>query len=74
VLAGHDLRVTRAGYQPGAGLVIDLEIGDFAALDALMAALAAAGTEAHVTQSVAREGAGVEAVLALAATVPGAGP
>jgi hypothetical protein len=39
-----------------------------------MAALAAAGTEAHVTQSVAREGAGVEAVLALAATVPGAGP
>jgi general secretion pathway protein L len=74
VLAGHELRVTRAGYQPGAGLVIDLEIGDFAALDALMAALAAAGTEARVTQSVAREGAGVEAVLALAATVPGAAP
>ncbi len=73
VLAGHDLRVTRAGYQPGAGLVIDLEIGDFAALDALMAALGAAGSEARVTQSVAREGAGVEAVLALAATVPGAG-
>jgi general secretion pathway protein L len=73
VLAAQDLRVTRAGYRPGAGLVIDLEIGDFAALDALMAALDAAGAEARVTQSVAREGAGVEAVLALAATVPGAG-
>lgn len=73
VLAAQELRVTRAAYQPGAGLVIDLEIADFAALDTLVAALRAAGTEARVVQSVTREGAGVEAVLALATTLKGPG-
>ncbi|MFB9148694.1 hypothetical protein [Roseovarius ramblicola] len=73
VLAKHEPRVTRASFQPGLGLVIDLEIGDFAALDALVGDLAAAGTEARVARSVAREGRGVEAVLALAATRAEAG-
>jgi len=71
VLAAQELRVTRAAYQPGTGLVIDLEIADFAALDGLVAALRAAGTEARVAQSVTREGTGVEAVLALATTLKG---
>ncbi|MDZ7708811.1 MAG: hypothetical protein U5K36_00815 [Roseovarius sp.] len=66
VLAAHGCRVTRVSFQPGPGLVIDLEIGDFAALDALVGDLTAAGTGARVAQSVAREGRGVEAVLALA--------
>ncbi|WP_104019462.1 hypothetical protein [Roseovarius nitratireducens] len=73
VLAAHDPRVTRVSYQPGLGLVIDLEIGDFAALDALVSDLASAGTEARVARSVAREGSGVEAVLALATTLAEAG-
>ena len=68
VLTAHAPRVTRASFQPGLGLVIDLEIGDFAALDALMSDLVAAGAEARVARSVAREGRGVEAVLALATT------
>lgn len=66
VLTAHGGRVTRVSFQPGLGLVIDLEIGDFAALDALVGDLATAGTGARVAQSVAREGRGVEAVLALA--------
>jgi len=73
VMAAHEPRVTRASFQPGLGLVIDLEIADFAALDALVGDLAAAGTEARVARSVAREGRGVEAVLALAATRAEAG-
>lgn len=73
VLVSQELRVTRAAYQPGTGLVIDLEIADFAALDTVVAALRDAGTEARVAQSVTRDGAGVEAVLALATTLPGAG-
>lgn len=73
VLVAHGPRVTRASFQPGLGLVLDLETGDFAALDALIADLAAAGTEARVARSAAREGSGVEAVLALDATGAGAG-
>jgi len=73
VMAAHEPRVTRASFQPGLGLVIDLEIADFAALDALVGDLAAAGTEARVARSVAREGRGVEAVLALATTPAEAG-
>src|SRR6056297_3440596 len=73
VLVKHAPRVTRASFQPGLGLVIDLEVGDFAALDALVSDLAAAGTGARVARSVAREGRGVEAVLALAATRAEAG-
>jgi general secretion pathway protein L len=68
VMAAHAPRVTRASYQPGLGLVIDLEIGDFAALDVLLRDLAAAGTGARVARSVAREESGVEAVLALDTT------
>ena len=71
VLGDHDLTVTRVSYQPGAGLVMDLKIADFAALDALVTALRAAGTEARVAQSVTREDAGVEAVLAMAVTQGG---
>lgn len=73
VLAAHAPRVTRASFQPGLGLVIDLEITDFAALDALVRDLSAAGTEVSVARSVAREGRGVEAVLALATTRAEAG-
>jgi len=73
VLVKHAPRVTRASFQPGLGLVIDLEVADFAALDALVSDLAAAGTGARVARSVAREGRGVEAVLALAATRAEAG-
>lgn len=73
VLAAHDPRITRVSFQPGLGLVIDLEIGDFAALDALVGDLATAGTGARVAQSVAREGRGVEAVLALAVDRGGRG-
>jgi general secretion pathway protein L len=68
VLGDHDLTVTRVSYQPGAGLVMDVQIADFAALDALVTALRAAGTEARVAQSVTREDSGVEAVLAMAVT------
>lgn len=74
VLAEHALRVTRVSYQPGAGLVLDLQIADFAALDALVTDLRAAGTGARVAQSVTREDTGVEAVLALAVTGTGARP
>jgi len=73
VMVAHAPRITRASFQPGLGLVIDLEIGDFAALDALVNDLDAAGTEARVARSVAREGRGVEAVLALATTRAEAG-
>ncbi|WP_294606254.1 type II secretion system protein GspL [uncultured Roseovarius sp.] len=68
VLADHDGTITRVSYQPGAGLVIDLQLEDFAALDALVAALRTAGVEPRVAQSVTREGAGIEAVLAMAVT------
>jgi len=71
VLGDHALTVTRVSYQPGAGLVMDVRIADFAALDALMTALRAAGTEARVAQSVTREDSGVEAVLAMAVTQGG---
>jgi len=71
VLGDHDLTVTRVSYQPGAGLVMDLQIADFAALDALVTALNAAGTEARVAQSVTREDSGVEAVLAMAVSQGG---
>jgi len=71
VLGDHDLTVTRVSYQPGAGLVMDVQIADFAALDALVTALNAAGTEARVAQSVTREDAGVEAVLAMAVSQGG---
>ena len=73
VLAAHGSRITRVSFQPGLGLVIDLEIGDFAALEALVTDLTAAGTGARVAQSVAREGRGVEAVLALAVDRGGQG-
>jgi len=71
VLGDHDLTVTRVSYQPGAGLVMDVQIADFAALDALVTALNAAGTEARVAQSVTREDTGVEAVLAMAVSQGG---
>ncbi|GAW33312.1 gspL periplasmic domain protein [Roseovarius sp. A-2] len=71
VLRDHDLTVTQVSYQPGAGLVMDVQIADFAALDALVTALRAAGTEARVAQSVTREDSGVEAVLAMAVTQRG---
>jgi len=66
VLQAHETTITRISYQPGAGLVIDLQIADFAALDALVAALRTVGTEPHLAQSVTRDGGGVEAVLAMA--------
>lgn len=72
VLGNHETTITRVSYQPGAGLVIDLQITDFAALDALVADLRTAGTQARVAQSITRENAGVEAVLAMAVTQTGA--
>lgn len=72
VLAEHDATITRVSYQPAAGLVIDLQLADFAALDALVADLRAGGTELRVAQSVTRDDAGVEAVLAVAVTQKGA--
>ena len=72
VMANHETTITRVSYQPGAGLVIDLQISDFAALDALVSDLRNAGTEARVAQSVTRENTGVEAVLAMAVTQDGA--
>lgn len=71
VLGNHETTITRVSYQPGAGLVIDLQITDFAALDALVTDLRAAGTEARVAQSITRENTGVEAVLAMAVTQTG---
>lgn len=71
VLADHDGTITRVSYQPGAGLVIDLQLVDFAALDALVSALRTTGVEPRVAQSVTREGAGIEAVLAMAVTQNG---
>jgi general secretion pathway protein L len=72
VLGNHETTITRVSYQPGAGLVIDLQITDFAALDALVADLRMAGTEARVAQSITRENTGVDAVLAMAVTENGA--
>lgn len=72
VLAAHEATVTRVSYQPAAGLVIDLQLADFAALDTLVAALREGGTELRVAQSVTRDDAGVEAVLAMAVTQKGA--
>lgn len=72
VMAAHEASVTRVSYQPAAGLVIDLQLADFAALDALVAALREGGTELRVAQSVTRDDAGVEAVLAMAVTPQGA--
>ncbi|SLN47041.1 GspL periplasmic domain protein [Roseovarius gaetbuli] len=71
VLADHDGTITRVSYQPGAGLVIDVQLADFAALDALVSALRTTGVEPRVAQSVTREGAGIEAVLAMAVTQNG---
>lgn len=71
VLGNHETTITRVSYQPGAGLVVDLQISDFAALDALVTELRAAGTEARVAQSITRETTGVEAVLAMAVTQGG---
>lgn len=71
VLADHEGTITRVSYQPGAGLVIDLQLADFAALDALVGALRTTGVEPRVAQSVTREGAGIEAVLAMAVTQNG---
>jgi general secretion pathway protein L len=71
VLADHEGTITRVSYQPGAGLVIDLQLADFAALDALVGALRTTGVESRVAQSVTREGAGIEAVLAMAVTQNG---
>ncbi len=71
VLADNDGTITRVSYQPGAGLVIDLQLVDFAALDALVTALRTTGVEPRVAQSVTREGAGIEAVLAMAVTQNG---
>lgn len=68
VMAAHEATVTRVSYQPGAGLVIDLQLADFAALDTLVAALRESGAEVRVAQSVTRDDAGVEAVLAMAVT------
>jgi general secretion pathway protein L len=67
VLAEGGARLRRAAYSPGGGLVVDLEIDDFAGLDRLVEALRAAGLEARVAQSTAREEAAVEATLALGA-------
>lgn len=73
VLGAHETTVTRVSYQPGAGLVIDLQMADFAALDALVGDLREAGTGVQVAQSVTREGEGIEAVLAMSVTRKGAG-
>lgn len=66
VLAASDAQVLAVSYQLGSGLVIDLKVKDFAALDQVVAALRAAGIELSVAQSTARENEGVEASLALA--------
>ncbi len=66
VLADSDAQVLAVSYQIGSGLVIDLKVRDFAALDQLVAALREAGIELSVAQSTARENEGVEASLALA--------
>ncbi|WP_297774253.1 type II secretion system protein GspL [uncultured Roseovarius sp.] len=65
VLRTHTSTITRVNYQPGAGLVMDMQIEDFAALDALVSDLRAAGVQARVAQSVTRDDSGVEAVLAM---------
>jgi general secretion pathway protein L len=65
VLEDSGAQVLAVSYQAGSGLVIDLKVRDFAALDQLVAALRGAGIELRVAQSTARENEGVEASLAL---------
>jgi general secretion pathway protein L len=65
VLGESDAQVLAVSYQAGSGLVMDLKLSDFAALDQVVAALRSAGIELSVAQSTARENEGVEASLAL---------
>ncbi len=66
VLSDSQAQVLAVNYQAGSGLVIDLRVSDFAALDQVVASLREAGIELSVAQSTARENEGVEASLALA--------
>lgn len=75
ILGRHSPRVTRVSYQPGSGLVLDLQIDDFAALDALVSDLREGGTGARIAQSETRDdGDGVEAVIAMTVRIGGQRP
>jgi len=65
VLAGDAAEVARVSLRPGAGLLVDLELADFAALDGLVGALRASGLTPRVAQSGTREGGQVQATLML---------
>lgn len=71
VLTEAGTTVSRVSYQPGSGLVIDLQVTDFAALDSLVAAMRGRGIDLVVAQSSTAEGNGVEATLALASSAAG---
>ncbi len=65
ILSGDDVRVTRVGYQSNGGLLIDLQVADFASLDELVLNLRETGINLNVAQSGTRENEGVGATLAL---------
>lgn len=74
VLEAVDAVALRAlSLRPGAGLVVDLDLADFAALDALVADLRGAGLALRVAQSGSGAGGGVQATLVLATATTGPG-
>lgn len=75
VLADGAAQVNTVSLRPGAGLLVDVELADFAALDTLVAGLRAAGIAPRVAQSAAGDTGTVTATLMLAAAAAGqAGP
>lgn len=65
VIAPAPARLDRAAFRPGSGLLIDLELPDFAALDRLAEGLRAAEVEARVAQSAAGADGAVSATIQL---------
>lgn len=65
--------VRTLNLRPGAGLVVDLDLADFAALDALVAELRGAGLGVRVAQSGSGTAEGVLATLVFATTPVGQG-
>ncbi len=73
VLDARAAKVRTLNLRPGAGLVVDLDLADFAALDALVADLRDAGLAVRVAQSGSGAAGGVQATLVFATAPVGQG-
>lgn len=71
VLTASGAAVQRMAFRPGSGLLVDLELDDFAALDRLAASLRGAGVPTTVAQSVSRDKGTVAATLQLGTSFGG---